>query len=216
MIDPGALPVRLVRTALLALVAIGLGAAGHALAGHPVSSAALLTAALVVTPLLGWLSERTWQPGRLALALGGVQVLTHVTLSAVGGAAFPASTGSQTHGLAAHSLAAHALPSASDLGVVAATSPAGHTGLLTTLTPAMLIGHLVATIASAVALARLDAAVATVTHFLAPARPGAARLTITARARWVHAHHQLRSGLVGPSPRSSRGPPSTRLGLALS
>lgn len=220
VIDPGAVPVRVMRTALLALVAIGLGAAGHTLAGHPVPPAALLATALVVTPLLGWLSERTWRPGHLSLALGGVQVLTHVALSAVGGAAFSASTGSPIHGLAAHSLAGHALPSAPDLGLVTAASPAGHPGLLTTLTqtltPGMLLGHLVATIVSAIVLARLDAAVAAVAHFLAPVRPGAVRLPIPARGRWVQAQHRPRSGQVAPSPRSSRGPPRARLGLALS
>lgn len=169
------------RAAVFALLAVLLAAGAHAVAGgHVPALGTVLLLWLVVLPVAVALARRTWGPGALTVALGLLELGLHQALS-LGPAGGPATSGGAhathatghgggmtahgahagTHGAAHTSHAAHtahatdaATTHASAADIASAAGPAHDTGLL------MLLGHVVATVLTALLLAHGDALLA--------------------------------------------------------
>lgn len=168
---------RAARAAGFALLAVVLAVGAHGLGGGRLPSAGTVLALwLAVLPVAGLLARRTWGPGPLVAALGVLELGLHhaLGLGTAVGAAAPEGTSAAaaTHRAAAsavagaahgsHGAAQHgdALASAAHTvgsGAVPAYASAGHDHHTGTL---MLLGHVVATVLTAVLLARGDALLA--------------------------------------------------------
>jgi len=170
--DRGAL--RLLRSGVLAVCALGLSAAAHALAGGHLPGAAPLAALAAGAWLVCWAAAR-WRLSARAVTglLGASQVGVHAALSALD----PAAAGG--HGAAR--------PVPAELGALAASGAAhgttqavghaaGHAGALwlggpTSADAAMLLAHAAAAAAVGLVVARGEAALWDLCAWLAPLAP---------------------------------------------
>ncbi|WP_258724756.1 hypothetical protein [Cellulomonas sp. NS3] len=163
---------RAARAAVFALLAVLLAAGAHAAGGgHVPALGTVLLLWLAVLPVTAALACRTWGPGALTVALGLLELGLHQALS-LGSAGGPAASGTAhatghggvpsahgahagPHGDAHAAHAGHAATThASAADVASAAGPEHHTGL------PMLLGHVVATVLTALLLAHGDALLA--------------------------------------------------------
>ncbi|GEA87693.1 hypothetical protein CCE01nite_16420 [Cellulomonas cellasea] len=156
---------RVARAAVFALLAVLLAAGAHASGGGRVPAlGTVLLLWLAVLPVAAVLARRTWGPGALTTALGLLELGLHQALS-LGTAGAPATAGAAhatghggvmtahvAHGAGPHGDGHASHASATD--VASAAGPDHHTGL------PMLLGHVVATVLTALVLAHGDALLA--------------------------------------------------------
>jgi len=160
--------VRASRAALATLLVLGLAASAHTLGGGaPPGTLAGVVLALLVGPIAWWCTRRELGVLGLTGLLAGAQVLVHAGLSAMAPAAGTAS--------AAHVHAA--LPAGLAGGPGTAAAQPSH-GPGTT----MLLWHVVATVVTALLLARAEDVLWRVVRLLLPPVAASRSLPATARA----------------------------------
>ncbi|MBT0769701.1 hypothetical protein KIH74_12255 [Kineosporia sp. J2-2] len=149
--SPGRGAIRLTRSALFALSAVGLAVAAHASGGERVSVPVAVACVPAVMLVVNLLAARRRGPVSLVLAMGATQAVLHVTLMAA-----VMSDGCRMAGRHLVTAAGHS--SASVTGCDPAM--AGHQAAdMFTLSPVMLTAHAVAAALLALLLARGEAAV---------------------------------------------------------
>lgn len=213
------------RAAVFALLAVLLAAGAHTVGGgHVPALGTVLLLWLAVLPVAAALTHRTWGPGAVTVALGLLELGLHQALS-LGSAAGPATSGGThptghgggttargahagTHGDAHTSHADHAdhaaTTHASATDVAAAAVPDHDTGAL------MLLGHVVATVLTALLLAHGDALLARLWAWVSLRdlpRAGAAALVVRVAPPPGWDLHAALPPLVAAGGVCRRGPP---------
>ncbi len=189
MLDTGRGALRAARAAFTTLLVLGLATSAHTLGGgHAPGFMATAVLTLVVGPLAWWCARRHLGALRLVVLLGGAQALVHAGLTAM---APSAGTGSALH---VHG----GLPAG--LGGVASTG-AGHHAPGTS----MLLAHAVATVVTALVLARAEDVLWRVVLLLLPRATPRVRVPAAART----APEPVLLALTGRAPRpvGGRAPP---------
>lgn len=180
---------RVSRAALATLLVLGLASSAHTLGGgHAPGPLAGTVLALVVGPLAWWCTRRRLSAVRLLALLGGAQVLVHAALTAM---APGTGTGSALH---VHG----GLPAG--LGGSAGALEAGHAA-----GPGMLLAHVVATVVTALLLARAEEVLWRVVLRLLPRRARTPR--VPARVRTAPRPEVVVLGGRPLRPLGGRAPP---------
>jgi hypothetical protein len=178
------------RAALATLLVLGLSVSAHTLGGGaPPGLMASVVLALLVGPVAWWCARRRLGPVRLVALLGGAQVAVHLALSAMApmsGAASPA----HVHG-----------------GLPAALGPASGAAAHAHQTPdaSMFLAHVVATLLTALVLARAENVLWRVVTLLLPRPLGRPAIPVEARTALAPVLVVL-SGRA-PRPLGGRAPP---------
>lgn len=151
-------PFRLLRTAVVAAAVISLAAAAHLLAGGQLPPAPLMAALAALTVLCVVLvTRREMSPLCLTAVLATGQAVLHEAFSTLSGSRVPPPNGQAVH---VHATAVRA-PEDS-------VGPELHRHLPTDLDPPMLALHVIATLTTAVLLARAEAALWALAAWLRP------------------------------------------------
>ncbi len=190
MLETGRGLLRASRAALATLLVLGLAVSAHTLGGGtPPGLMASVVLALLVAPVAWWCARRRLGPVRLVALLGGAQVAVHLALSAMA----PVSGGaSPVH---VHGGLPPDLGPASDAAVHAQHTPGA----------SMLLAHVVATVLTALVLARAEDVLWRVVTLLLPRPLGRPGIPVEVRTAAAPAVVVL-SGRA-PRPLGGRAPP---------